>query len=254
MLLCHNCQQEKPEDCFNTCSNTKRGYRKNCKECLKVIGKHYYSQNKEKKRKYALDHKDEIAERQKQYREENKETIKELQKQYREENKGYLKAQQQKWRHDNKEHCLDYQRNYDTNNRQKVKSRQQNYRILNREAIAESRRNYYQKHLKNNIDFKIKANLRRRLNAALRGQEKHKRTLELLGCSLEDFKSYIESKFTEGMTWDNYGINGWHIDHIKPLAHFDLKDPKQLEEASHYTNTQPLWESENCSKSDRFVG
>ena len=113
---------------------------------------------------------------------------------------------------------------------------------------------YYQTHLKNDLDYKVKANLRRRLNAVLHGQEKHKRTLELLGCSLEDFKSYLESKFTEGMTWDNYGINGWHIDHIKPLAHFDLKDPKQHEEATHYTNMQPLWEKDNCSKSDRYIG
>ena len=53
------------------------------------------------------------------------------------------------------------------------------------------------------------------------------------------------------MTWDNYGRYGWHIDHIKPLCRFDLTDGKQLLEAVHYTNLQPLWASDNYAKGGR---
>ena len=60
---------------------------------------------------------------------------------------------------------------------------------------------------------------------------------------------HLESQFKVGMTWDNYGE--WHIDHIKPLAAFDIKDPAQVAEASHYTNLQPLWAMENFTKSKK---
>jgi hypothetical protein len=53
------------------------------------------------------------------------------------------------------------------------------------------------------------------------------------------------------MSWDNWTTDGWHIDHIKPLASFDLTDRQQLLLACHYTNLQPLWAIDNLSKGDR---
>lgn len=71
---------------------------------------------------------------------------------------------------------------------------------------------------------------------------------ELIGCSAEELKIYIESKFKPGMTWENYGRNGWHIDHVKACALFDLTDPDQQRACFHYTNLQPLWAAENRKK------
>lgn len=59
---------------------------------------------------------------------------------------------------------------------------------------------------------------------------------------------HLEAKFAPGMTWDNYGVDGWHIDHIMPLAAFDLTDEQQRQQACHYTNLQPLWAAENLAK------
>lgn len=67
-----------------------------------------------------------------------------------------------------------------------------------------------------------------------------------LGCSIPEFKTYIENKFVDGMSWDNHGE--WHLDHIKPLASFDLTDRSQLLIACHYTNYQPLWAIDNLKK------
>jgi hypothetical protein len=94
-------------------------------------------------------------------------------------------------------------------------------------------------------------NLRSRLNHTLENGTKSKRTLELLGCTVEHLRKHLESKFKEGMTWDNYGFYGWHVDHIIPCDKFDLINPKQQEQCFHYTNLQPLWAEENFKKGNK---
>ncbi len=64
---------------------------------------------------------------------------------------------------------------------------------------------------------------------------------QYLGCSAQEVKLYIESKFTEDMTWDNWGYSGWHLDHIKPFCKFDLSKETSLKVVGHFTNLQPLW-------------
>jgi len=72
--------------------------------------------------------------------------------------------------------------------------------------------------------------------------------LLLLGCSANEVKLYLESKFKLNMTWNNYGTC-WDIDHIVSLASFDLSDSEQLKKACHHTNLQPLWKEEHRLKS-----
>jgi hypothetical protein len=81
---------------------------------------------------------------------------------------------------------------------------------------------------KTNIQFKLSQLLRIRLIDALKGKiNKFESTLELLGCSIEELKLYLEQQFKPDMTWENHGIL-WEIDHIKPCAIFDLTDSKSL--------------------------
>lgn len=89
-------------------------------------------------------------------------------------------------------------------------------------------------------------NLRSRLKSYLRqplGTPSH----HLFGCSSVALRLHIESLWVGGMTWKGYG-RSWVIDHIKPLASFDLTDPQQRAQASHYTNLQPLWRVLNEAK------
>jgi len=74
------------------------------------------------------------------------------------------------------------------------------------------------------------------------------KTEDLLGLGVNAFRQYMENLFTEGMTFGNYGLHGWHIDHIIPCAYFDLTDPEQQKMCFHYTNLQPLWAEENLKK------
>lgn len=110
---------------------------------------------------------------------------------------------------------------------------------------ANNRKQYndwFTKELETNVNYKIAHGIRNRLRMAVRRGNR----FIGLGCTIVDFKLFLESKFKAGMNWGNYGL--WEIDHIKPLGSFDLKDPKQFSKACNYKNTQPLWKAENLAK------
>ena len=110
-------------------------------------------------------------------------------------------------------------------------------------------RDYERKYRKLNTQFRLRKMLRNRLSSALRSQRSYKcnSTIGLLGCSINDFKMYLESKFEVGMSWNNYGT-GWHIDHVIPCAIFDLSKPQHQKRCFHFSNMQPMWASENQKK------
>jgi hypothetical protein len=94
--------------------------------------------------------------------------------------------------------------------------------------------------------------LRSRLSSLTKGGAKSGSTIELTGCTIEDLRRHLEAQFADGMSWDNYGRTGWHIDHIRPCASFDLSDPNQQRQCFHYTNLQPLWAADNIRKGARW--
>lgn len=98
-------------------------------------------------------------------------------------------------------------------------------------------------------------NVRSRIYSAMKHM-KSKRSLEYLGCDIQTYRNHLENQFKDGMSWSNYGL--WHIDHIIPLKYSMCKmiklTPEVIEQRLHYTNTQPLWASENIRKSNRYIG
>lgn len=94
--------------------------------------------------------------------------------------------------------------------------------------------------------FKLMGNMRSRLYIAFKKKDWKKgcKTSEILGCTPEEAKIHIESKFKTGMTWENYGK--WHIDHIIPLC--SAKNEEEIAKLCHYSNLQPLWASDNIRK------
>lgn len=126
-------------------------------------------------------------------------------------------------------------------------------RYCSTEHFKKQNRNAQKRMKAQNFNFRLAANLRVRLCVALREGWKAGSAISDLGCSLETFRSYIESKFQFGMTWENWSLTGWHIDHIRPLASFDLTNRDQFLQAAHYTNMQPLWATDNISKGKNLV-
>ena len=101
---------------------------------------------------------------------------------------------------------------------------------------------YVSNKMKTDINFRLAKRLRGRMQDLIRAGS----AVRDLGCSVSDFKEFIEQRFSGGMSWPNYGK--WHLDHIVPLASFDLTDRQQFLEAAHYSNYQPLWAQDNLSK------
>lgn len=93
--------------------------------------------------------------------------------------------------------------------------------------------------------------LRRRFGMAIRGGAKGGSAVRDLGCTVAEFRSLIEALWRPGMTWENWGKGPgtWQVDHIRPLASFDLSDPAQVRAACHFTNLQPLWHEDHIRKS-----
>lgn len=101
------------------------------------------------------------------------------------------------------------------------------------------------------LEGRLVRQLRARLAQAVRNNAKGGSAVRDLGCGIAEFRDYIATKFTPGMSWDNWG--DWHLDHIRPLASFDLSDRGQVLIACHYTNYQPLWAIDNRLKGARLV-
>ena len=100
-------------------------------------------------------------------------------------------------------------------------------------------------------NLRIASACRCRIFKSLKGQKKSKATEKLVGCSFSELKKCLESKFLDGMDWNNYGV--WHIDHILPCASFDLSKQEAQEKCFHYTNLQPLWGIDNLLKRDKIL-
>lgn len=121
---------------------------------------------------------------------------------------------------------------------------------LNRLAVAARR---ILKPRRTPAEAKLMRVLRRRFNKAFKLQETSSYILRLCGVSLDGLRDHLEAQFCGGMAWHNYGFEGWHIDHRRPLCSFNLSDPEQQKLAFHYTNLQPLWKADNFSKGRKRV-
>lgn len=106
--------------------------------------------------------------------------------------------------------------------------------------------------LARNPEYRLKRNLRSRLQQALHGRAKSAGLMELLGMKIKEFKIYLQGQFASGISWSNYGPV-WQVDHIRPCASFDLTDPAQQRECFHWSNCQPLFVIDNLKKGDRYV-
>lgn len=218
MKICKECKILKELEEFSKNSQTKDGLKAECKSCTKY---HYQVFRKDKIKKYNEGKKRERKEYNKKYYNENKNAI------------------------------LVNKKNYRINNLEKTKE------SINKKSRKKYLRDYTKKKRQNDPLYKLIVNIRSLIFNSFKNKTKKSKTIQILGCSFLEFKLHIESKFTEGMTWENHGQgkNGeprWQLDHIKPISM--ASSESEIYELNHYSNFQPLWEFDNKSKGNRFIG
>jgi hypothetical protein len=172
-----------------------------------------------------IQNKEKYLEHSKDWKESNKEKDKELRVIHYQENKEYYKSKSYEWKENNPERHKEYM-------------------------------NGWRKEWINNPSNKLKSILYKFVNTGLKGKNKNQSSLNILGLNnWEEFKQHIESQFSDGMTWENYGKGKnnetWHVDHIIPLSSALTED--EVYKLNHYTNLKPMWCSDNIRKSNKLL-
>lgn len=223
MKKCSLCKETKGLECFPKDNRVEDGRRNKCKEC-------------DNKRRRELHDKDKESVRKKKYYKENKKEISERQKKYYKKNKKEILKRNKEWE----------KNNYEKRKAARSKPEQ-------RKKRREWENNYKSNRRKTDPLFKLSDTIRNGVARVTRAvkQQKELHSLEYLGCSLEEFKSHIESLWLDGMSWENHRFDGWHIDHKVPLDYF-VKNSDDPWVANHYTNLQPLWAEDNHQKSNKL--
>lgn len=214
---CTRCSIEKPLSEFGFHKLGLNGYRSTCKECSRQSNKEYREKNKVKE-----------YERIKNYRKNNPDKI-------------------SLWRKNQKEKKREWYIKWRNNNLEKDKNRKKTYHLSNPEYY----KNYSHFRYTNDIIYRLKNNVRGRIYKFLNSKSisKNNTTFNIIGCTPDELKNYIESKFLNGMSWDNR--SEWHVDHIIPLSL--SKNEEDIYKLCHYTNLQPLWKYDNLSKGSKLI-
>lgn len=253
----------------------KASYRELNREALKEKSRDKYQERKENEpeklrkwgrdsaRRYRQRHPERAREATRKWVEENPEKVKESARKtrlkyrernheynqaYRKENRDILIEKSRKKYRADPEKYIQRSKEWAENNGDAISKMRKLYCKNNRGKIAKYRRSYCKNRRKSDPLFKLMTNLRTTINRAITRESKTGRSIELLGCSIKELKRHLESQFRPGMTWDNWSLRGWHIDHRDPISSFDLSDPEQQRACFHYSNLQPLWALENLEK------
>ncbi|MHB1316954.1 MAG: hypothetical protein ACYCZW_03850 [Minisyncoccota bacterium] len=237
--VCKHCGIEKSRDDFQKAGGGK-WLQPYCKPCDKIRKQKHREQNIEhsilKGKLYYQQNRDTILLKDKEARlEKRPETLKRIRASI---DSRKMSPEEKKKR---KSEC---DKRYKENNVEKVKAMKRKYYDMKGNQMAKE----WQRKQMGDIGFVTKKRLRGRIYVALKRGIKSESTMKLLGCSIEFFKEYFESKFTEGMNWDVYMEGGIHIDHIVPCKHFNLSDPEEQKKCFHWENLQPLWQLDNLKK------
>lgn len=179
----------------------------------------------------------------------NREEILDKRRQNRLDNIEFERAKRRSYYKENRERILAENKRYVERNKDKVRAKRAEWIEKNSEYMAEKVRNYMRERNQSDAMFNLRNRCRRRIHNALcrvSGSKARRTTESIIGCTIEELHSHIESQFSEGMTWANR--SQWHIDHIMPLASADTE--AEVLDLCHFTNLQPLWAEDNIRKSN----
>ena len=164
----------------------------------------------------------------------------------------------------NREKRLGQMKELHLKNREEDSKRNKEYRLKNIEVIKKQQKEYkakpeikertnerWRNRYSTDLNFKLRHLCSNRVLQALKGTNKSASTMKLIGCTVDELRRHIESQFKPGMNWENQGLGGWDMDHIKACFHFNLEDPKQQRACFNWSNLQPMEHIENIKKGNK---
>ena len=247
LKICRECKLEQSLSEFYFIQS-RNSYKCDCRKCYAVkrkeTTKRYVENNREKIKartnKFAAENRDKLRAYAKKHYAENREAGKEYRRErYKTYDRELELAKRKKW----------YQ-----NNKERHAANREKYEQENKERLRAARRKWENERLAKDMEYKLHKNISGRIRFELNGKAKgSSRTEELIGCTISELRTFIENQFTEGMTWENWGTNGWHIDHRIPLTWFRLENENCRKIAFSYKNLQPLWGKENLEKKNFYA-
>jgi len=192
-----------------------------------------------------------------EYKASNPERVREWTKRgnrkWRESNAERLSEIKKGWAQANPEKVREQKRRHYAAHAEAIKQKAREWASANPEKVRDKNRTYSEGRLKSDPDYKMRSNLRSRLNRAIRGGYKKGSAVRDLGCTIEEFWTHMESLFQPGMTRENMGT-AWEIDHIYPLSKADLTGSRtEFLAANNWRNLQPLTPEENAAKGDKVT-
>lgn len=225
--VCTSCGETYPADTihFRVESRRSSGLAGHCRFCCRKKAQDYKARNREQ-----------ILQRNRTRYAANKESILQKQREARRSNPEKYRRQDRERRLAN----LEYHRRRDNQ-----------YRAANANYLNAKRSQRY----KRNPVCQLNNVMRAQIHASIKGGKNGYRWETLTGYTVEELKSHLEQQFQRGMTWENYGKDGWHIDHIKPISHFNFESPEDpgFKECWSLWNLRPLWGKENISRGNRVT-
>jgi len=158
-------------------------------------------------------------------------------------------ARHRRWVRENQEHVKLYVQEYRKKNRESIEEYSKAWKRENSEKVRQYQRIKEQRRARN-PKWRISGNISARIRESLKDGKNGASWESLVGYTLEDLMAHLEAQFTKGMTWDNYGYDGWHIDHIRPISDFNFEscDDPGFKVCWSLWNLRPLWGAENIAK------
>lgn len=288
LKVCSRCDESKPataEFFYKRNTGSLDGFTGQCKVCINNKNRKWYQDNRERgnelvrlwrasnhertlknekawreanpekrrtaERKYKANHPERIAAGNKARREADLEAAHERERAHYARHKERYCARAREARGEKR---LEYERKYREANRESMNEYQRRYRLENlgkaREAAREQARRRRQ-----DVGYRVSICMSAGMRKSLKNGKDGYKWETLVGYSRKELLSHLESQFIKGMTWDNYGRHGWHIDHIVPISwfHFESYTDPEFKMCWALKNLQPLWEFDNLSKSNRVV-
>ena len=170
-------------------------------------------------------------------------------------NIGGKKVSDKKWREKNKESVKEYVKSWYEQNKEHRKEYLKEYREKNIDNIRKTKRDYERNRKSRDPLYKLISNFRTAIYQVLKESnvEKNKHYFDILQYTPEQLITHLENKFTDKMTWDNYGE--WHVDHKLPITHFNIQEMGDSEFMKCWSldNLQPMWGDENIKKSNKLL-